>query len=114
MLKALTGLLVAGAAALAIASPAAAAPTCSDGSVESYKGPNDPYGVAYIDAYAFCSAQPYSLEVVSVSTGAYSYWYGADSIVVSDLYTTSPEEVLVTVTDGSGSTSFTVTVYSYW
>jgi hypothetical protein len=109
MLNALTSLLIAAGAAMAIASPAAAAPNCTDGQDIVYAGPFHGSFVSYnFDTSQFCDTSytitaidwPYGSNYVSFS-GSYGY---VDGIYLS------PEIAVVTVTDGTDTDTFEIEI----
>lgn len=107
MLKALAGLLIAGAVALAIASPAAAAPVCHDDNVIAYGG--SPFAAYAVYPSDFCDG---SYDIVSVdwSVGSnFVYWTGTSSVLLDGLYYSS-ETAVITVTDGTDTDQFTLVV----
>jgi hypothetical protein len=108
MLKALTGLLIAGAASLAIASPAAATPVCTDGVPEEIWGPGEDGYVAYFDVNDYCTGD--QLEIYTIDWSGYWYDYGHYGVIDS-IY--SPVNILVTVYDGSGFDTFYLIVDPY-
>lgn len=110
MLKALTGLAMAVAATLAIASPAAAAPICNDGSDWAYS-PNPAPGVVDYLLYSenFCDAH-YDFVSIDWSRGSWNVYYNTGFATLLDIYLSS-ETAVVTVTDGTDTAEFTVTVY---
>jgi hypothetical protein len=107
MLKALTGLIIAGAAALAIASPAAAAPVCTDGAVDAY-GSYGSFASAGVDADQFCTGD--NLQILSITNWPSFYVtnYGTYASIDGIYY--SQEIVLVTVTDGTDTASYYLTI----
>ena len=107
MLKALTGLVIAGAAALAIASPAAAAPVCTDGSVDAY-GSHGSFASTAVYASDFCTGD--NLTITNVNWWPSWYLsYNGDNVFIDGIYYSS-ETFLITVTDGVDTASFYVTV----
>lgn len=103
MLKALTSLLIAGAAALAIASPAAADPICTDGYIYTTDG-----GVAKVDIDQYCDGNYY---VVDTSWWT-ADWYRTGTGFFAYYFTSYPEVILVTVAgDGPTYAQFYLTVY---
>jgi hypothetical protein len=108
MLKALTGLLIAGAAALAIASPAAAAPVCGDGNIQA------PGGIAYVELDQYCDSAYYDVTAVDYAAGGMypgTAWYTTGTGLVIDV--AAPEELQITVYDyyTDAYDSFYLTVY---
>lgn len=103
MLKALTGLLIAGAAALAIASPASAAVVCTDGEATniSQQYPPPYWHIVYFDAADYCTADG-PLEIVSIDWS--SSWHSGSSGGMDGI--SGPENILVTVWDGTDYDDF--------
>lgn len=111
MLKALTGLLIAGAAALAIASPASAAPVCGDGDIYTSGG-----GVAYVELDQYCDSAYYEVTAVDYAPGGMypgTAWYPTGTGLVIDGFMSYPEPLQITVWDYYTDTydSFYLTVY---
>lgn len=100
MLKALTGLLLAGAAALAVASPAAAGTvTCTDGPPNEIWGPGyDGYSV-YFNINDYCTSDS-SLQILSIAWPS-TAWYSYDGQNVTLDTVWGPENIEVTVWDGT-------------
>lgn len=110
MIKALASTALAAAAAFIIASPAAAAPICNDASDWAYAGTPAPGVVDYsLDTANFCDA---AYEIVSInwSLGPWNVYQGYSTATLLNMYLGS-ETAVVTVTDGTDTDEFTVTVY---
>lgn len=114
MLKAIMGLAIAGAAALAIASPAAAAPICNDASDWAVSGQPPIVVVDYgLDTANFCDAA-YNIVSIDWSLGSSNVGYYGDGRSYTTLYNIygGYETAVVTVTDGTDTDEFTLTVYA--
>jgi hypothetical protein len=109
MLKALTSLLIAGAAAMAIASPAAAAPVCNDGDGIIYAGPFQNSFVGYnFDTSQYCDGA-YDITEIDWPYGSSFVSFSGSSGFVDGVYL-SPETAVVTVTDGINTDTFSILV----
>ena len=106
MLKALTSLLIAGAVALAVASPAAAAPVCNDDTVVAIAF--SPFAAWGGDTSEFCD-DSYSIVSVDWSVGWYYASFNGSSFYLDGVYY-SQEWATITVTDGVDTDTFTLTV----
>jgi hypothetical protein len=107
MFKALSSLVIAGAGALAIASPASAAPVCSDGGADAY-GSWGSFASTAIYASDYCTGD--NLTITNVNWWPSGYLsYNGDNVFIDGIYY-SQETFLITVTDGVDTASFYVTV----
>ena len=109
MLKALTSLLIAAAATLAFASPAAASPTCAGGHAHILSGP---FSNSFLD-YTFntgdwCDA-PYSIVSIDWPYGQSFVSFAGEIGYVDGVYH-SAETATVTVTDGINTDEFDIIV----
>jgi hypothetical protein len=109
MLKALTSLLIAGAAALAIASPAAAAPDCHDDHIDLdpiyFTGSYQSYD---FDTSQFCDSS-YTITSIEWVLGSYYVNFSGSYGFVDGIYS-GPETAVVTVTDGVDTDTFSIEI----
>lgn len=109
MLKALTGLLIAGAAAIAFASPAAAAPSCNDGTGYIIAGPfANNLLEYYFKSSDFCDGA-YDITAINWVYGQNYVWFNGEDGSVDGVYISS-ETATVTVTDGTYTDTFDILV----